>query len=62
MDSYRVFLNDALFLSLSHLCAEMENREAQLREEVISKEAEISRIMEELRSCCRRGRGRSVRY
>ena len=28
----------------------MESREAQLREEVISKEAEISRLMEELRS------------
>ena len=40
-----------LLLSLSHLRAEMESREAQLREEVISKEVENSRLMEELRRC-----------
>ena len=37
--------------SLSNLSAEMESREAQLREEVISKEAEINRLTEELRRC-----------
>ena len=45
----------------------MESREVQLREEVISKEAENSRLMEELRRCQGLlqdgvGQDRSVRY
>ena len=36
---------------MPHLRAEMESREAQLKKEVISKEAENSRLMEELRRC-----------